>query len=1131
MNHPHNHPDSAVRHSATIKYPDALALSHEWRAFCGEFSSTIEYKQANDTLTSPFSLPMDARSLLHKEGKCADPRICMQSRESDWSMGKEWWFVTRFSLPALKSTQRAYLRVRGVDYIAEYFIDRTHAGSTESFNQECFFDITAALAAGAQEHELAVRLWGCRPHEIMTDAATGRLSVRRDPESLKANMLYGGDHNACVLTCGIAVAPRIIIADNALVQSIMPDYAFDADYAQASGRIVVKGECWGDTDFSATIAPRNFEGRTHAFRGRWSPSREMAIEFDALPVKPWQPLAHGFPHCYLLTIKAGGREIQFSLGFRKFERRKNAAFVNSPLPSIMDWHPYENNRRYGSDIYKGFDAVRELDDHWPAVPREGDYNHDHVVNGARIFIHGGSVVPTHLFWSDFGDDYLRRLIREAREANNNLLRVWGGGYLNGDAFFDEADLQGVMITHDFLNFGRYADMGFDALQKREKDFRSVVRQTNHHPSVVVYTGGNEMFQGDNHPNDPIFKSMARIVAQESRCQYFSLSSPVNPEVHGPWHWDYEHPARYNSSHAIFNSECGIVAPPAYKSVRAVLSHEETEELCGQAWRHRGGSVGQGMIDHRERQSAFGVCATALDYINHAQYLQAIGYQYLAEEYRRQSPAMSGFTTWEYNEPWIDTAWGLLDNRLVRKQSFWAFRRACAPKLISARFPGYLYLPGETFNADLYFCADSDESCAIAVTAAIYDEAGATLGAVSRDISVSGSSTPVGAIECTAPARGAFFLRLSALVNATERIENEYSFCVLTTRAGEPIPMLYISGGNYEDELTMRMLTAAGFRITRIIAGPRQRLDVRSLRPDDFRIVALGAVFNPITSLTPAFYAKIKQAIADHGLGFVYFGYNSSACVSGRYDVDDIRGSALEELLPVRFAKDCYQNSHNSKSTETELRRLGDHPVWSGIPVDRVHMGCMLLGVEAKDGVDAAAKVNEQPALVFGKFGAGTTGYLGLPFAGHSMHELGFRMWKYAHRLYANMCEFAATGAVTERELQIHPFAPLIALPRTEPEVRVSKLVDSADEMTWSVEVSNAGPVPVLGFEIGNPSDLEGDDFDFHASENFFTIFAHEKKRIDVRAIARPGHRIPEDLSPCWYAWNSQARNAFDPALR
>jgi hypothetical protein len=148
-----------------------------------------------------------------------------------------------------------------------------------------------------------------------------------------------------------------------------------------------------------------------------------------------------------------------------------------------------------------------------------------------------------------------------------------------------------------------------------------------------------------------------------------------------------------------------------------------------------------------------------------------------------------------------------------------------------------------------------------------------------------------------------------------------------------------------------------------------------------------------------------------------------------------------------------------------------------------------------------------------------------------MHELGFRMWKYAHRLYANMCEFAATGAVTERELQIHPFAPLIALPRTEPEVRVSKLVDSADEMTWSVEVSNAGPVPVLGFEIGNPSDLEGDDFDFHASENFFTIFAHEKKRIDVRAIARPGHRIPEDLSPCWYAWNSQARNAFDPALR
>jgi hypothetical protein len=195
------------------------------------------------------------------------------------------------------------------------------------------------------------------------------------------------------------------------------------------------------------------------------------------------------------------------------------------------------------------------------------------------------------------------------------------------------------------------------------------------------------------------------------------------------------------------------------------------------------------------------------------------------------------------------------------------------------------------------------------------------------------------------------------------------------------------------------------------------------------------------------------------------------------------------------------------------------------------MGCWLLGVEEKPDTDIIAKVNEQPALAFSRLGKGITGYFGLPFAGHSMHELGFRHWKYAQRLYANTCEFVATGAVQSWNTDPFPFSPFTQIPHAEPEVRITRTQQSDTEIAWSVGVSNPGSAPVVCFSIQNSSSREGADFDFRVSENFFTLFGHESKRLTVQAISIPGHSVPADLDLCWYAWNSPTRNVFDPLLR
>ena len=45
---------------------------------------------------------------------------------------------------------------------------------------------------------------------------------------------------------------------------------------------------------------------------------------------------------------------------------------------------------------------------------------------------------------------MRRTLLDARDANMNMLRMWGGGHYQDDRFYDIADELGLMIWQDFM---------------------------------------------------------------------------------------------------------------------------------------------------------------------------------------------------------------------------------------------------------------------------------------------------------------------------------------------------------------------------------------------------------------------------------------------------------------------------------------------------------------------------------------------------------------------------------------------------------------------------------------------------------------------------------------------------------
>ncbi|MDX2225946.1 MAG: hypothetical protein SFY92_02430 [Verrucomicrobiae bacterium] len=1139
-----------------MKHILSLKLQKNWTAFYREFSTSLRNESNEGQETFAFDLPMDTRHLMFLHGKVPDPRLSDNSRQSDWVAAKEWWFETKFAGPVLKSGERATLRLRGVDQLAEFFVNGTHVGSSESFNQVHYLDVTAPLTPG--ENILSIRLWSCDPRDIQSpdEAAKNRLGndaanmnmgmaglFKATPQSLKSRMLYGGDQNPFMLSCGLAEVPELIVSRGGCIHFIRSEYAFDADFKTVSGVFWVHGSFEGEFKYQLRLEPVNFHGASLDWEGTAVPdtSGMASIPFNQIPVKSWMPFDLGHPHCYTLSLRTGGQEVRQVTGFRQVERRCNTTFRNSPAPSVFDWHPYEN-QSYGQESYKGYDVIREGGDAgWPEKPREGDYNFDHYINGQKVYVKGGSTVPTTLFWSDWSGDHLRNLMRRARESNNNTLRVWGGGYLSGEEFFEEASLLGVMISQDFLNFAPGTDKSLQQQQRLEREFFNVILQMNMHPSVVIMNGGNELFQfGDqNRPLDPIFQIMDRLMKRWGRNQYFHRSCPINPEVHGPWHVDLDHQGRYHSIKTPFNSECGVTAAASLKSLKKALRPEELAEVSGPVWSHRMPDRGYYAIMERYCDW-FTPLKTARpeDFVRYTQWIQATGYQYIAEEFRRQKPHSSGFTTWEFNEPWVDFNWGIIDSNLVPKHSFYTFKRACATRLISARYTSYLYAEGSDFRADVFYSLEGNQWSAIECEAVAVDSTGKSLGHWTFRGKTNGDSVCLGSVSFPVPSRPAFFLKLRGKTSDGEPLENDYAFSVIPGTSSPGGRILFLSGGLYESNVIHEYFKAAHFTLEAREVSPVCPLDTGRLDLSRYDAVVLGPIFNPIRSLGLDFFKKIRDAVENRGLGLVYFGFNTSAYVSGAYEVDGLRGSALEEMLPFGFADNHYSNSdeHNRSWSIQEkddsqvvgvpwdvqssgFKKVCEHPIWKDVDMSQPPGLAIRVQTTFREMNDVIGIEGSQPVLGVRHLGKGRVVAFAGPYGGHNFSQTPFRRWNSAHQLLVNLLEYAATGHVTGGLAVDQPMKGLTQLDPCTLEVLVTARSEGAGMAEWTVEVVNGGTVPALYFTVVNDSMAEGDDFDFSVSDNYCLLLPGQSKTLQVCARARTGKSLPAGLKIDWEAWN------------
>lgn len=110
----------------------------------------------------------------------------------------------------------------------------------------------------------------------------------------------------------------------------------------------------------------------------------------------------------------------------------------------------------------------------------------------RVFAKGANWIPADSFLTRLTRERYASLLRSARDAHMNMLRVWGGGIYESDDFYELADEMGLLVWQDFhFSCSLYpADQAFLASVAVEAE--EAIRRLRNHPSIALWNGNNEI---------------------------------------------------------------------------------------------------------------------------------------------------------------------------------------------------------------------------------------------------------------------------------------------------------------------------------------------------------------------------------------------------------------------------------------------------------------------------------------------------------------------------------------------------------------------------------------------------------------------------------------------------------------
>ncbi len=630
-----------------------------------KINSGWSFGRSDESARYPAVVPGCVHTDLYREGLIPDPFYGRNEAQLQWIEECDWEYFTEFDLSEdFLSAGFIDLVADGLDTLATVTLN----GKVIAESSNMFVGLRCGVGDLLKANGNQLRVHFANPMDYIREREGKPLSpIACDPiggrqQIRKQQCAFGWDWGPRFATSGIWREIRLEAWSGCRIE----DYKVEQTHVDDEVTVRVLPELVGDLEGVEFRAKLKYEETVVA---ESTVKGSQIVALSVLEPKLWWPNGQGAQPIYHLELEliAGGQVV---------DRRRQALGL---CHVVLDRH----------------------DDEW------GE-SFQFKINGRAIFAKGANWIPSHCFVNE-GNALAMDALDSARDANMNMIRVWGGGVYESDAFFQRCLENGLLVWHDFM-FACWTYPGDAAyLQSVREEAIYQVRRLRNHSHLALWCGNNEIVQMHwekmrDHPEEAkayvtlFHEILPEVIAEHGGAAAYWPSSGWNPQDpmgftdnvdSGDTHfwgvWAARQPVEaYEALEHRFFSEFGMQAYP-WPETAATFTESRNIFSPDMNCHQKNGSGNEIIFHYISTLYRFPKDYESTVYLS--QLNQAYCLRFGIEHMRRNMPRTMGALYWQLNDCWPVASWSSLDFGGRWKVLQYAARRFFAPLLVSVKRVG------------------------------------------------------------------------------------------------------------------------------------------------------------------------------------------------------------------------------------------------------------------------------------------------------------------------------------------------------------------------------------------------------------------------------------------------------------
>jgi beta-mannosidase len=615
-------------------------------------------------------LPNTVLNALQENGLIEDPFVRNNEARLQWLEKNDWIFQKKFDAsPDMLKANHAELILTGLDTYADVYLNDVLVVKGDNMFRTWKAEVHNVLKPKDNILKIYFSSATAKDKISADNAYTDLPAIPENTRvySRKAGFHYGWDWGPRLVTCGVQSVDIQTWSDFRITDVYLKHASIKTDKATIQAQVTIESTKETYVTVNVQFGDNSFTQKAAVSTGSNIVFVDIVIPYPQL----WWTHNLGRPYLYDVKINAiteGGQS--------------DTKTMKHGLRTI--------------ELVQEKDAIGE--------------SFYFRLNGVPVFAKGSNMIPLNFFQERVKKEDISRVIDAAKDANMNMLRVWGGGIYQPNAFYQECDEKGMLIWQDFM-YACAMYPGDEAfLENARLEAVEQVQRLRNFSCVALWCGNNEINEAWNNwgwqprfnPDQKSYiwkayeelfqKILPQTVRENAPEMAYYESSPrfgrynnksyTEGDNHDWFVWHDEKPfEHFEEKIPRFASEYGFQSFPEWKTIESFSESQdqklESEVMLAHQKHPKGNALMKKYMDRSYRTPK-----SFEDFVYVSQLVQAEGIRRAIEAQRRSMPKCMGSLYWQLNDVWQGASWSSIDNFGRWKALQYAARDAYANVMIS-----------------------------------------------------------------------------------------------------------------------------------------------------------------------------------------------------------------------------------------------------------------------------------------------------------------------------------------------------------------------------------------------------------------------------------------------------------------